>query len=63
MDWIINNKEWIFSGIGVFIIAFVLKIFLSRNNRTIKQIQNTGKESTNIQSAGDININNKRNDK
>lgn len=29
MDWIINNKEWIFSGIGVVVIVGIIKYFWS----------------------------------
>ena len=55
MDWIINNTEWIFSGVGVFIFSF----FLIRNKNKVKQSQKGGSNSTNIQVGGDFNINDK----
>ncbi len=61
MDWIIDNKEWIFSGIGVSVVVFVMSLFIkSKKNNTLNQ--SSGKNSINIQSANDINIGN-NNDK
>ena len=30
MQWMIDNKEWLFSGIGVFIITVVISIFTNK---------------------------------
>jgi len=58
MSWIIENKEWLFSGIAIAIpLAVIGWFFVSKNN---KQVQKGGKNSTNIQIGGDFNI---RNDK
>jgi len=56
MEWIINNKEWIFSGIGVFIISLLLTKLFKKSHI---QKQKSGKNSTNYQASGDINIKNK----
>lgn len=58
MEWIVNNKEWIFSGVGVFIVS-VIGAFVFRRVRasTINQTQTSGTRSTNYQSAGDLNVN------
>lgn len=32
MEWIINNKEWIFSGAGVIILAAIIKYFWSKKD-------------------------------
>lgn len=58
MEWLTENKQWVFSGIGVAIIGWV---FLgikgkSKKNKLILK-QKSGKNSTNIQSAGEIKIN------
>jgi len=37
MDWLINNYQWIFSGIGIFIIGLVFAIFKKRNNTRIEK--------------------------
>lgn len=55
VDWIIQNKEWVFSGIGV----FVLGLFLSNKN-----VRNSLKAMFNIKSnITQINIENKDNEK
>ena len=55
MQWIIDNKEWVFSGVGVFVLSLAVTLFLKKGAST-KQVQKSGKNSTNSQSAGDINI-------
>lgn len=56
MQWIIDNKEWIFSGIGVFVLSVFLTIFAKKNNnRSINMKQKSGKNSTNIQIGRDYN--------
>ena len=32
IEWISNNKEWFFSGIGVFFIASMLRYFFKRKS-------------------------------
>ena len=54
IDWIIQNKEWIFSGIGV----FILGLFLSKKN-----VRNSLKAMFNFKSnITQINIENKGNE-
>lgn len=54
MDWLIENKEWLFSGIAIAIpLAIVGWVLSSKSN---KQAQKGGKGSTNIQVGGSINI-------
>jgi len=54
MEWILENKEWIFSGIGVSIIGLIL-IILKKSDRkkSTKMKQKSGKNCTNIQIKGD----------
>ena len=60
MEWITNNIEWIFSGVGVLVISIIFH-FLKKNNHTISQNQKSGSESTNIQVAGNVEIHKKNN--
>jgi hypothetical protein len=65
MHWIIDNKEWVFSGIGVFLLSLIIGFFInkSRNLKSrsvVIQNQKSGKCSTNYQSGHDINIGNKK---
>lgn len=54
-EYIINNKEWIFSGLGVAVISWV---FL-RKSSSKKMTQRSGDNSTNIQVGGNINMSDK----
>ncbi len=66
MQWIINNKEWIFSGVGLLIVGLICKIvqyFISRHKISDKEIDackdmlNTIKrEKTNLQESLKNNI-------
>jgi hypothetical protein len=62
MKWIIQNKEWLFSGIAIAIpLAGIGWFFSSRGN---KQVQKSGDNSTNIQVGGNLKIrDNKKDDK
>lgn len=55
MQWLLENKEWIFSGIGVFVISVIGALLLNKKSRS-KQVQKSGANSTNYQAGGDINI-------
>lgn len=57
MEWIINNKEWFFSGAGIFIISLVVGFFIKKR-RSLKQVQKSGSDSSNYQAGGDIKIGN-----
>lgn len=60
MDWIIANKDWLFSGVAVAIPLAIVGWFFSRSGN--KQIQKGGKNSTNIQVGGSIKISDKKDD-
>lgn len=57
MEWIIDNKEWVFSGIGVFIIGGFVTWLSNRNvaKRYNRMKQKSGNNSINIQIGGDYN--------
>ncbi|MFM1693741.1 hypothetical protein [Aeromonas salmonicida] len=61
MEWILENKEWLFSGVAIAIpLAIIGWLFSGKIN---KQVQKGGDNSTNIQVGGDFNIGGKDNDK
>lgn len=61
MEWIIQNKEWLFSGIAIAIpLAIIGWFFSSRGN---KQVQKSGDNSTNIQVGGNLKIDDNKDDK
>lgn len=57
MQWFIDNKEWVFSGIGVFIIGLFITWLSNKNmtKRHNKMKQKSGDNSINIQIDGDYN--------
>lgn len=62
MNWILENKEWIFSGIGATVIGIIITILFQKKNEKSsanKLKQRSGKNSTNIQIGGDFNNNEK----
>lgn len=54
LNWLITNKEWVFSGIGIFIIGL---FFTSKAIKRNKQKQKLGDNSFGIQANGDVKIN------
>lgn len=65
-NWLSHNKEWFFSGVGVLILGFVLKMIFSfttrSKNPSASQTQRSGKKSINMQSGRDINVNSRSKD-
>ena len=60
MEWIVQNKDWLFSGVAIAIpLAVIGWFFSSRGN---KQAQKSGDNSTNIQVGGNLKIGNKTDD-
>ena len=58
MQWVIDNKEWLFSGVGIFIVSALVGLAI-RKKTGLKQSQKSGSNSTNYQAGGDIKIGNK----
>lgn len=61
MDWIIENKEWIFSGIGVLLISGLIGIInCFRRKRSVKRervVNQSGEKSIYVEkNNGEINI-------
>ena len=59
LQFILDNKEWIFSGVGVAIVVAVAGYFF-RKKSGINQSIKSGSNSTNIQAGQDVHINNDR---
>jgi len=54
VDWLAQNKEWVFSGVGVFFITLLLGFLKRLTERArVQQRQNSGSGSVNIQAGGD----------
>lgn len=50
IDWILKNKEWLFSGIGIFLIVSILKVisFLKKTNKTIEKLERIAQKYVDI---------------
>lgn len=51
---IVDNYQWVFSGIGVVFIAGVFAFIKKKNSSKISQKQTSGDNSTNIQVGGNV---------
>ncbi len=60
MQWITENKDWLFSGVAIAIPLAIIGWFIS--SRRNKQVQKGGESSTNIQVGGNLNIGGKKSD-
>ena len=56
LDWVIENKEWVFGGVGVAIISAAIKLIFGRKPNGISQSQTSGSNSTNVQAGKDVNL-------
>jgi len=55
MSWIIENREWVFSGVGIAIIGVVWGLFKrNKATNTNRQVLKAGDNSNNIQSSGNV---------
>lgn len=56
MAWILENKEWLFSGVFVALPLAVLGWIAGKRTTSRSQNQKGGATSTNIQAGGDANV-------
>lgn len=57
MQWLMDNKEWVFSGIGIFVISVIVGV-VTKKQPTSTQAQKSGAHSTNFQAGGDMKVGN-----
>ncbi|MGO1061081.1 hypothetical protein ACTL32_18365 [Planococcus sp. FY231025] len=60
-EWLFENKEWVFSGIGIPLLTLIIRGFWKKSNE--KQVQadiHAGNYSTNIQNSNNIKVKNGR---
>ncbi|WP_299267955.1 hypothetical protein [uncultured Psychrosphaera sp.] len=60
MEWIAENKDWLFSGVAIAIPIAIIGWFIS--SRRNKQVQKGGDNSTNIQVGGNLSLGGKKDD-
>jgi len=60
-NWILDNKEWLFSGIGVLILILIGRFIKGKQAESSQSIRSKN-DSTNIQAGRDVRINSKPKD-
>lgn len=60
MEWLIENKDWVFSGIGVLILS-TIGGFIFKKNHTKQNIE-AGNNSVNIQNSSNVKVRNGKTD-
>jgi hypothetical protein len=57
LKWLYDNKEWVFSGVGVATVTVLVgSLLLNKRRNSPGQYQVSGKALVNLQAARDINI-------
>ncbi|SHH12920.1 hypothetical protein [Desulfosporosinus lacus] len=58
MNWIVGNKDWIFSGIGVAVLTFVISLigYCVKKMKHTSQSITSGDNSNNVQGGNDVNV-------
>lgn len=61
IDWIISNREWVFSGVGVAVVTAVLSLIRKKQdkNKDATKTATAGANSMIIQSEGNVTIGSK----
>lgn len=58
IDWVIENKEWAFSGFAIAVPLFLLGLLFGKGKKILNQ--KSGDNSINIQANGDIKLKKKK---
>lgn len=56
VDWIIKNKNWLFSGVGGVVVVWMLRLIFKKTFASSTQTIRSGDSSTNVQAGRDVNI-------
>lgn len=56
IEWIVDNKEWLFSGVGVVAVGWIARVLFKKLQVAPSQTIRSGDGSTNVQAGRDVNI-------
>jgi hypothetical protein len=56
MNWLLANKEWLFSGLLVAVPIALIGWLFARRRAHASQVQRSGNSSINLQAGGNINM-------
>lgn len=54
--WVIDNKQWLFSGAGLVVVAWMGRLIFKKRYASSTQSIRSGDSSTNVQAGRDVNI-------
>lgn len=60
--WLNDNKEWLFSGVGLMVIATIIRLLYKRRQISSSQTIRSGNSSTNVQAGQDAYVGTKKKD-
>lgn len=60
--WVIDNKQWLFSGAGLAVVAWIAGLIIKKSHSSSTQTIRSGDRSTNVQAGRDVSIGTKKND-
>ena len=60
VTWVIDNKQWLFSGAGLVIVAWMGRLIFKKRYASSTQTIRSGDTSTNVQAGRDVSIGTKK---
>ena len=58
--WVLVNKQWLFSGAGLMVIAWIGRLIFKKRHASSTQTIRSGDSSTNVQAGRDVSIGSKK---
>ena len=56
LNWVIKNKEWLFSGAGLVVITWIGRHIFKKTHASTTQTIHSGDRSINVQAGQDVSI-------
>ncbi len=54
--WIVDNKQWLFSGAGLVVLAWIGRVIFKKKYASSTQTIRSGDGSTNVQAGRDVSV-------
>lgn len=56
VTWVIDNAPWLFSGLGIVIVGWLVRLIFNKTAASSTQIIRSGDSSKNIQAGRDVSV-------
>lgn len=60
LAWVIDNQQWLFSGAGLVVLAWIGRFIFKKRYASSTQIIRSGDVSTNVQAGRDVSVGTKK---